>query len=135
MSWGRDNRETPVRLAGRGGPSGYNFEIKSHDGTANPYLAISSLLAAGLVGVRARKKLTSIGLTVPAASLSEGKRKECGIEKRMPLGIEEARKALLEDQVMRGALGEEFVKTYLSVNKVRYLFRFSSRSGCDCCTE
>ncbi|KAL5483506.1 hypothetical protein ACEPAI_8738 [Sanghuangporus weigelae] len=114
-SWGRDNRETPVRLAGRG-PS-YNFEIKSIDGTSNPYLAISALLSAGLAGISARTKLTSVGLHVPANTLTDVERKEFGVENRMPLSIDEARKALAKDEVMKKTLGEELVRTYLNVNK------------------
>jgi hypothetical protein len=46
------NREAPVRACFTGTPRTYNFEIKCVDGTANPYLALCSILAAGLLGVK-----------------------------------------------------------------------------------
>ncbi|EJD07922.1 glutamine synthetase/guanido kinase [Fomitiporia mediterranea MF3/22] len=129
VCWGRDNREAPVRLAGRGPrpPLGnanqnvetdYHFEIKSVDGTASPYLAIAALLSAGLSGVYNRSKLTSVGLSsIVASDLSEAERKKCGVVNRMPLSIDEARKALQENKVLRDDFGEEFIEAYLSVNK------------------
>lgn len=121
VAWGRDNREAPVRLAGRGaGPSGaeYHFEVKCVDGTASPYLATASLLAAGMIGVRAHTELKSHGLHVAVAEMSEMEREKRGVTQRMPLTLDEARAALHEDGVMRSVLGEELVKAYLAVNKV-----------------
>lgn len=44
-------REAPVRACFGGEPRSYNFEIKSVDGTSNPYLALSGILAAGMMGI------------------------------------------------------------------------------------
>ncbi|THH03709.1 hypothetical protein EW145_g6067 [Phellinidium pouzarii] len=98
---GRDNRETPVRLCGRGAAAGdVHFEVKSVDGTAVPHLAVAALLAA-----------------VQASELSEAQRMERGVTTRMPLTIEQAHVALEKDVILQKALGEHFVKSYLSVNK------------------
>lgn len=118
VAWGRDNREAPIRVCGRGAPD-YNFEIKSVDGTACPYLAVAALLAGGLDGVRQQMPLTMHGISGPANELSESARLEKEVTTRMPLRIEEARKALLEDKVLVKALGVEFVGTYLAVNEVQ----------------
>ena len=117
VSWGRDNRESPVRVCGRGAPD-YNFEIKSVDGTACPYLAAAALLAGGLDGVRRAAVLQMQGLTGLASELSEAQRKEKGVTTRMPLNIEEARRALSENKILVKMLGEEFVEAYIAVNKV-----------------
>ncbi|KAI5117124.1 hypothetical protein M0805_007971 [Coniferiporia weirii] len=116
VSWGRDNREAPVRLCGRGAAN-VHFEVKSVDGTACPHLAAAALLAAGMAGVRAKEALRVRGLYVPASTLSEAERRENGVTTRMPLTIDEAREALKKDEVLKGALGEAFVQSYLSVNK------------------
>ncbi|KAH8116223.1 glutamine synthetase/guanido kinase [Phellopilus nigrolimitatus] len=116
VAWGRDNREAPVRLCGRGGADAH-FEVKSVDGTACPHLAVAALLAGGMAGVRAGARLEIRGLNGLASELSEGERAEHGVVTRMPLNIEEAREALRTDEVLTKALGEEFVKSYLSVNK------------------
>lgn len=51
------NREAPVRACPSGDPKVYNFEIKSIDGTSNPYLALSAILAAGMIGVKSSTPL------------------------------------------------------------------------------
>lgn len=117
-AWGRDNRETPVRLCGRGAHD-VHFEVKSVDGTAVPHLAAAALLAAGMAGVRAREQLHVRGVKMVPNELSEHERERAGISTRMPLAIEDARAALDGDDVLKKALGEEFVKSFLSVNKVR----------------
>lgn len=53
VTWGTQNRETPIRKISPG-----HWEIKSLDGLANMYLAMSAFLAAGYTGVREDKPLT-----------------------------------------------------------------------------
>jgi glutamine synthetase len=52
ICWGIENREAPVRACPYGDGREYNFEIKCIDGTANPYLAVAAILAAGMIGVK-----------------------------------------------------------------------------------
>ncbi|MDH6142094.1 glutamine synthetase [Kitasatospora sp. GP30] len=58
--WGRENREAALRLipgpAGEGAGSA-NAELKCFDLTANPYLLIGGVLAAGLAGIDACRSL------------------------------------------------------------------------------
>jgi hypothetical protein len=61
------SREAPVRACFSGTPRNYNFEIKAIDGTANPYLALSAILAAGMLGVKSSSPLivkSCLGITV-----------------------------------------------------------------------
>lgn len=51
-------REAPIRACFSGAPRKYNFEIKAIDGTANPYLALAAILAAGMLGVKISSPLT-----------------------------------------------------------------------------
>ena len=55
LCWGNENREAPLRAASPPGtPDGLvsNFEIKSFDGSANPYLGLAAIVAAGIDGLR-----------------------------------------------------------------------------------
>ena len=53
VAWGTQNRETPIRKISPG-----HWEIKSLDGLANMYLAMSAFLAAGYLGVNQNMPLT-----------------------------------------------------------------------------
>ncbi|KAL2323451.1 hypothetical protein Fmac_027830 [Flemingia macrophylla] len=55
LFWGNENKEAPLRASSPPGtPDGLvsNFEIKSFDGSANPYLGLAAILAAGIDGLR-----------------------------------------------------------------------------------
>lgn len=52
-----ENREAPVRVCPYGTGKQYNFEVKCFDGTANPYLGLAAVLAAGMIGVNSSAKL------------------------------------------------------------------------------
>lgn len=49
IAWGRDNRTCPVRVVGR--DESLRIEYRVPGGDANPYLAVASIVAAGLHGV------------------------------------------------------------------------------------
>ena len=125
VAWGRDHKEAPIRLTGRVDSAvndplkGARFEIKSIDGTSCPYAAVTSLLAAGMIGIREKAKLHSHGLLEQAHELSDAQRKRYGANRRMPLNLEEAREYLNKDEKLQKALGREFVERFLAVNKVR----------------
>jgi len=118
VCWGTDNREAPVRLCNASSPSSRNFEVKCHDGLANPYLSLAGLLGAGSVGVKEGKKLQLDNCDIQtAAHLGEAGRKALGITQRMSLTWEESRKAFGADEVVRSVLGGELVDNYLAVNE------------------
>ena len=52
--WGVENREAPLRYVPGSallGPDHANVELKTSDASANPYLALAALLAAGAAGI------------------------------------------------------------------------------------
>ena len=118
-AWGFDNREAAVRVFSGGleGPP-KRFELKSVDATANPYLALGAVLAAGLDGLER-------GLTLPPEArgdpglLSEAERAEMGAEP-LPTNLGEAVAALEQDDVLLGALGEARARTYLAVRRAEW---------------
>jgi len=50
--WGVEDKEAAVRYVPGTGPAGGRFEFKAMDGSANAYVALAALVAAGLAGVR-----------------------------------------------------------------------------------
>ncbi|KAF9482735.1 glutamine synthetase/guanido kinase [Pholiota conissans] len=119
VCWGTDNREAPVRLCNASSPSSRNFELKTLDGTANPYLALAGVLGAGLAGVLTSKELEikDCAGEKSAAQLSEEGRKALGITARMPLTWEEARTKFAKSVIVDSVFGEDFKAKFLSANK------------------
>lgn len=120
VCWGTDNREAPIRLCNASSPSSRNFELKTLDGTANPYLAMAAVLGSGLEGVLEGKELTLQDCKgeKSAALLGEQGRKELGINDRLPLSWEEARAKFEKSDLVEAVFGKEFREKYLNVNKV-----------------
>ena len=117
--WGLDHREVPVRIANPSSPHTRNFEVKLVDGTASPYLALTGLLSAGIVGIRDRLALEVERCEERAAAeMSPEERAAKGITKRFPLNVESARQYLLEDRKIGGVIGEDVVEKFVAVNKV-----------------
>ena len=121
VCWGVDNREAPVRLSNASSPSSRNFEIRPVDGTSNPYLAIASVLACGILGVRDGRPLVvkNCDMARTAAEMTVAEREALGITGRLPLSIVEARWYLAVDQAIKDLLGSELVKHFLQVNEVK----------------
>lgn len=121
--WGSDNREAPVRLCNALSPVSRNFEIKCHDGTANPYIAVAAFISAGMDGVlkNTECQIQECGpeLETTAALMGEEKRQKLGITQRMPLTWEDARSNFAASELVDKAFGSNFKTRYLSVNKVK----------------
>jgi glutamine synthetase len=116
--WGPDNREAAVRLASpfRGRiEASTNIEIKPVDGSANPYLALGALLAAGLDGIQ-HDLDPGEPLTCNPHELSEEERAQRGI-RRFPTTLAEALSELERDDVLLTALGEARSREYLAVRR------------------
>lgn len=127
VCWGTENREAPIRLCNAHSAASRNFEFRTLDGTANPYLALAGILGVGARGIR-----DQVGLKVKdcsgektAAQMSEGERRELGIVDRLPLSWEEARVRFSGDEVVKDIFGQEFIDKYLSVNEVCFFLCLS----------
>ncbi len=116
--WGHDNREAPIRVpslfAGMEEAS-TNAEIKAADATCNPYLAVGSLIAAGLDGIE-RGIEPPEPVEVDPATIPEDERAARGIV-RLPATQEEALDALERDGVLVEALGPVLARSYLAVRR------------------
>ncbi|MGQ4647981.1 glutamine synthetase family protein [Lyngbya aestuarii] len=117
--WGMDNREAALRVPSN--PeflSPTHFELKTVDATANPYLALGTIIAAGLDGIRTSLELGE-SVTVDPGNLSEAERTALGIEP-LPTNLGESIKQLSRDQVILEALGTELAQAYLAVRQAEW---------------
>jgi glutamine synthetase len=94
------------------------LELKTCDATANPYLALGGLLAAGLAGLDARPALPPEALVDPA-DLGEADRLAMGID-LLPQSLGEAIDALAGDEALLCALGPARARAYLAVRRAEW---------------
>jgi len=114
--YGPENREAAVRvITPRRGPEAMNIELKTVDSSANPYLALAGVLAAGLDGVR-RGLHPGEPVEVDPATLPPEERERRGI-RPIPATLGDALAALADDTVLREALGEPLARSYMAVRR------------------
>jgi glutamine synthetase len=115
QAWGYENREAALRfVTGMVGSreTASNFEYKPIDGSANPYLAIGAIVAAGLTGIRKGLELPEPTSAAPA-SLTQTDRDRLGLVP-LPATLGEAIDALRASDVLREAMGEVLMDTFLA---------------------
>ncbi|MBI2462432.1 MAG: glutamine synthetase [Candidatus Rokubacteria bacterium] len=116
--YGPDNREAAVRIPSKRRGlemESTNLELKPCDPSANPYLALGGLIAAGLHGLAERLDPGEAVLVDPD-TLSEAERRRRGI-RRLPTTLAEALDALERDEALREAMGEVLAREYLAVKR------------------
>ena len=116
--WGHDNREAPIRVPSVFGgmeEASTNAELKAADASANPYLAVGGLIAAGLDGIEHGLDLPP-AIEVDPATIAEEERVRRGIF-RLPATQEEALDALERNTVLTEALGPVLATSYLAVRR------------------
>jgi glutamine synthetase len=111
--WGAGNRSGLIRVPGVG--SRRRIEFRSSDNTAQPYLLMCALLAAGLDGI---KRQLDPG---PAFNGDVGHLTPEEIERHnltfLPRTLPDALYALERDETVCAALGPEIVKHFLAVKR------------------
>jgi glutamine synthetase len=112
--WGHETRETALRMIA-GTEESANAELKCLDATANPYLVVGCVIAAGLAGVADGLALPD-PVTGDPALLSAGARESAGI-RRLPTSAEGAAGALAESAVLAEALGPELHDAIVTVRR------------------
>lgn len=117
-SWGLDNREAAIRVPSISWgqeEASLRLEVRSADHSANPYLALGGLLAAGLDGIK-RGLDPGEPLSVDPGALSEEERERLGV-RRLPTTLSEALDALARDPVLQEALGPLLSTAYIAVKR------------------
>jgi glutamine synthetase len=118
-AWGYQNREAAVRVcknpaetqAGR-------IEFKPSDASANPYLALGALIAAGLDGLQRNLELPE-ELTVDPGYIPESERKAMGID-GLPQNLGESLEALRKDQALLEAMGDDLARSFTAVRQAEW---------------
>ena len=113
ISWARNNQSALVRvpLAKKGKSSSVRVEYRSPDAAANPYLALSAVLAAGLAGIRNGYELPpEVQDDVHALTASE--RAAAGVA-RLPETLADALDRMERSELMAEALGEHVFSWFL----------------------
>jgi glutamine synthetase len=117
--WGMGNREAALRVPmPDSGLPVTNVELKTCDATANPYLALGAVIAAGLDGIDRQLPLGDAVRGDPA-DLSEAERLEQRILP-LPTTLGEAIAALERDDVLLEALGGDLARSYLAVRRAEW---------------
>jgi glutamine synthetase len=110
--WGYGNREASIRVSeGR-------FELKAVDGSANPYLALGAVIAAGLDGLARRLPLPA-PVDIDPGLYRDEERSALGIAP-LPETLIAALDTLESDAVLIEALGTERARAYLAVKRAEW---------------
>lgn len=117
VAWSTSNRSPLVRIPNDRG-MGTRLELRSADPSANPYLAIASVLEAGLDGLRNDlPPVHNIDENIYQMSLAE--RQEKGIV-NLPDTLHNALKDLATDDVIKGSMGEHLYKSFMEAKTREY---------------
>ena len=117
IAWSAKNRSPLIRVPATRG-AGTRIELRCPDPSANPYLALACLLAAGLDGIKNN-------LTPPASieknifGMSVEERKKEGIES-LPGSLEESIKYMEESELIRKTLGDHTFYNYIKAKKIEW---------------
>jgi glutamine synthetase len=117
--WGQDNREAAVRVPSAPGflcPS--HFELKTVDASANPYLALGAIIAAGLDGVKNNREPDN-PIAVDPGNLSVEERDVRGIDP-LPANLGEAIAHLQKDDILLNALNPQLSQAFLAVRQAEW---------------
>lgn len=105
VTYGGNNRTHMIRI-----PDAGRIEFRLADGSANPYLLMAGILAAGRLGM---KHQMDPGPRMDFDAYAEPERlSEAG---KLPLNLLDALRAYEADAVFAGALGDEFSSAYLKL--------------------
>ncbi|MGP1383814.1 MAG: glutamine synthetase family protein [Thainema sp.] len=119
QAWGFDNREAAIRVpSSPAPPSPTHIEVKTVDGSANPYLALGGIIAAGLDGIRQDLRLPD-PVKVDPGTLSEQELRSHSISP-LPRSLKQAIDAFAADSVLQTALGEPLTKAILAVRQAEW---------------
>ena len=116
ISWSDSNRSTMIRIpAARGMAT--RTEVRSVDVSANPYLAISAILRAGLSGIEHDKDVKHFNPVYDDLyKMDDSERKKKKIES-LPGNLYEALQSFLQDDLMKEAVGANVTEKLVESKK------------------
>jgi glutamine synthetase len=114
VAWSMRNRSPMIRIPDRRG-TGTRVELRTPDPSANPYLALAVMLAAGLDGIRTRADHRE-PVNENIWEMSHRERRRLRIDD-LPHDLAEACDELEKNDVIRAALGEHIVTHFLAAKR------------------
>lgn len=116
--YGPDNREAAIRIPSvllGAEEASTRLELRPTDNTANPYLALGAVIAAGLDGID-RDLDPGQALIYDPLRLGEEARLQLNV-RRLPTSLASAVDALANDQYLLNALGPDLSAAYIAVKR------------------
>jgi glutamine synthetase len=115
VSYGFNNRTQMLRI-----PAAGRIEDRTVDGSCNPYLAATAVLAAGLDGIENGLDAGDPTTELNLHEITDDERKKLGVE-LLPANLLDATRELEQDDVLRKALGntgrEDYVDYYVKTKQ------------------
>lgn len=113
VSWGSNNRSTPVRRVEEN-----RFEFRALNVTSNIYLVLAAYLGAGLLGISGEQELQWKNCRGFLSRLDSDGKKALGIEVPMPTSLQESIKLLeLPWKGLEDILGARMVQLFKAVKE------------------
>ncbi|MEX0696530.1 MAG: type III glutamate--ammonia ligase [Dongiaceae bacterium] len=128
VTYGGNNRTHMIRI-----PDAGRFELRLPDGATNPYLLQAAALAAGLDGIANKRdpgKRLDINMYTDGQKLKN--------VRRLPLNLLDAIRSTDKSKVLRAALGDSFVDSYVKMKNeewsgfTRHLTAWETANAMDC---
>lgn len=117
ISFSDSNRSAMIRIPATR-KQGTRVEVRSVDASANVYLAIASLLAAGLDGIE-RNLQAPLAVSENIFKMTQERRDELAIG-TLPKSLREAAKEMEKSELMKDVLGEDILTQYVQSKKNEY---------------
>jgi glutamine synthetase len=120
ISWAHRNRSALIRVpsARPGHEAAMRVELRCPDPSANPYLAFTAMLAAGLDGIEKELEPPAM-VNEDIYHLELADREERGIE-TLPATLGEALEALERDEVILEALGKPITEVFMRARRAEW---------------
>lgn len=117
VAWSMRNRSPMIRIPDRRG-AGTRIELRIPDPAANPYLALTVQLAAGLDGIETRADSRE-PVDTNIWEMSHREKRRLRIDD-LPHNLEEACDELEKDDVIRDALGDHITTHFLAAKRMEW---------------
>jgi len=117
IAWSAQNRSPLIRVPHAVGEN-CRVELRSPDPSANPYLSLALVLAAGLEGIR-DKAVPPAPVDGNIYEMTSGDRKRRKIES-LPSDLHEAVEEMKKDKLVRAVLGDHIFGKYIEAKEMEW---------------
>ena len=117
IAWSAKNRSPLVRVPAARGES-TRIEVRCPDPSANPYLLLAVLLAAGLDGIKNNLEIPE-SIERNIFEMTEEEKKSIGLE-RLPQSLNEAIECMKSSELVKETLGEHTYGCYVQAKELEW---------------